>query len=109
MILGRGSGQRYTQTSAPNVYAATLRDGLTSLAGPDAGNQCLIALVIWPGEDYHFYRLDNDGTWSHKSGRTPARNVDDSGNIITDPRTADRGPYAVFGGWLGVGPGVTIA
>lgn len=105
---GRRSGQRYTRTSARNVYAASVRDGLTPLSGPDAGTQCLVALVIWPGEDYHFLRLDNDGTWSQKSGRTPARNIDDSDMIITDPRTADRGPYSVFAGWLGVGAGVNI-
>lgn len=105
---GRASGQRYTRTAAAEVYQATLRDGLTPLSGPDAGSQCLIALVIWPGEDYHFYRLDNNGYWSHKSGRTEARNVDDSGNLITDPRTCDRGPYQVFAGWLGVGPFVNI-
>lgn len=64
--------------------------------------------MVWPGEDYHFYRLDNDGTWSHKSGRTMARNTDDSGQFITNPMTADRGPYTDFSGWLGVGPNANI-
>ncbi|XP_045200620.2 uncharacterized protein LOC123554486 [Mercenaria mercenaria] len=105
---GRASGQRYRITQAGPVYAATLRDGLTPLNGPDAGSECLIALVIWPGEDYHFLRLDNNGYWSQKSGRTEARNVDDSGDLITDPRTCDRGPYTVFAGWLGVGPRASI-
>jgi len=106
--LGRGSGQRYTRTSSANVYAASVRDGLIPLNSPDAGSNCLVALVIWPGEDYHFLRLDIDGTWSQKSGRSRARNTDDSGNRILDPRSADRGPYTVFAGWLGVGPGVTL-
>jgi hypothetical protein len=57
-----------------------------------------VALVIAPGWDYHWYRKGADGTWTHKPGPTPARSVDDSGNIITDPRTADRGPYTVFCG-----------
>lgn len=109
MLTGRASGQRYTRTTADDVYAAAVRDGLTPLPGPDAGGQCLIALVIWPGEDYHFLRLDNDGTWSQKSGRTRARNTDDSQRRILDPRTADRGPYTVFAGFLGVGPGANIA
>lgn len=30
----------------------------------------------------HFYRLDADGTWSHKPGLSEASNRDDKGNII---------------------------
>jgi len=99
---GRASGMRYQRTTARDVYAATIRDGLTPLTSPNAGRGCLIALIIWPGEDYHFLRLDNDGYWSQKSGRTRARNTDDSGNLIRDPRRSDNGPYRVFAGWLGV-------
>jgi len=57
-----------------------------------------VALVISPNWDYHWYRKDRDGRWSHKMGGTPATNLDNSGNIITDPRTADRGSYTVFCG-----------
>jgi len=106
---GRGSGRRFTRREATDVYQACLRDGLTELAGPRARfNECLVALFIWPGEDYHFFRLDSNGLWSQKSGRTEARAVDDSGRRIIDPRTADRGPYTVFAGWLGVGPNIAI-
>ncbi len=57
-----------------------------------------VALVISPGWDYHWYRKGRDGRWSHKMGPTPATNLDNSGNIITDPRTADRGSYTIFCG-----------
>lgn len=57
-----------------------------------------VALVISPGWDYHWYRKDRDGKWSHKMGGSPATNLDNSGNIITDPRTADRGSYSIFCG-----------
>ena len=57
-----------------------------------------VALVISPGSDYHWYRKGRDGKWSHKMGPTPATNLDNSGNIITDPRTADRGSYTTFCG-----------
>jgi hypothetical protein len=57
-----------------------------------------VALVIWPGRDFHWYRLDRTGRWSHKPGVTPASDVDNSGNPIADPRTANRGPYTVFCG-----------
>jgi len=61
-----------------------------------------------PGVDYHWYRLDSTGKWSHKPGPTPATNVDASGNPIASPETANRdysGPdyslnYSVFCGYF---------
>ena len=56
-------------------------------------NHYMIALVIddtGDEQDYHFYRQDNDGYWSHKPGKEEVRRVDASGNLITDPETADR-------------------
>ena len=41
-------------------------------------------------QDYHFYRQDNSGYWSHKPGRTEATNIDASGNLIKNPLIADR-------------------
>jgi len=41
-------------------------------------------------QDYHFYRQDCPGTWSHKPGTNDATNEDASGNAITDPVKADR-------------------
>jgi hypothetical protein len=55
-----------------------------------------VALVIWPNNDYHWYRQDKNGCWSHKPGETPVRNVDNSGNQIADPKTCNRGPYTQF-------------
>jgi hypothetical protein len=46
--------------------------------------------------DYHWYRQNPDGTWSHKPGGTPVTNVDASGNPITDPAAADRN-YKAYG------------
>lgn len=61
-----------------------------------------VALVIKPNQndywDYHWYRKDRDGRWSHKMGQYPATNLDNSGDIITDPETADRGSYTIFCG-----------
>jgi hypothetical protein len=61
-----------------------------------ASNNLTACLVIWPGNDYHFYRKCSGGLWCHKPGQTPARNTDDSGNLITNPQTANRGPYTTF-------------
>lgn len=84
------------------VTAGALADGLVQV-NCDEGcgcNDChhQVALVIAPGIDYHWYRKDRDGKWSHKPGSTAATNLDNSNNIITDPRTADRGIYTVFCG-----------
>lgn len=40
--------------------------------------------------DYHFYRLDEDGTWSHKPGATKARTENFDGKIILRPDEARR-------------------
>ncbi len=68
---------------------------------PTANNKCpktghLVALVIAPNWDFHWYRKGPNGYWSHKPGGTQATNLDNSGNLIPDPRTADRGPYTQF-------------
>lgn len=52
-------------------------------------NTYKIALVMDPKDDYHFLRQNADGTWSHKPGKGFVTNKDFSGNIITDPETAD--------------------
>jgi hypothetical protein len=56
-------------------------------------NHYKIALVIddkGEEQDYHFYRQDEDGYWSHKPGKEDVRRIDASGNLIKDPETADR-------------------
>jgi len=40
--------------------------------------------------DYHFYRQDSSGYWSHKPGATAVINVDASGNLIKNPLKANR-------------------
>ncbi len=49
-----------------------------------------IALVIDPDNDYHFYRQDRDGFWSHKPGGQPVTNLDASGKRIFNPELANR-------------------
>ncbi|HEX8918556.1 MAG TPA: peptidoglycan-binding domain-containing protein [Chloroflexota bacterium] len=98
---GRGSGHPFSTLDCSSVGAGAQADGLTPVSCdqpdcPKCGHR--MALVIWPGQDFHWYRRDIDGTWSHKPGQTRARNVDNSGRSITDPRTADRGPYTDFCG-----------
>ena len=49
-----------------------------------------IALVVHPGEDYHFYRQDADGWWSHKDGSNKVKRYDAEGQPIWNPETAAR-------------------
>jgi hypothetical protein len=99
---GRASGNMYVNINCHDVGNGAQSDGLVPV-NCDEGCGCKecchqVALVIAPGWDYHWYRKDRDGRWSHKMGGTPATNLDESGNIITDPRTADRGAYTIFCG-----------
>jgi len=41
-------------------------------------------------QDYHFYRQDNTGYWSHKPGRTEAIDYDAAKQKIKNPLKADR-------------------
>ena len=49
-----------------------------------------IALVIDADEDYHFFRQDINGWWSHKPGGLKVTNKDASRRPIYDPQLADR-------------------
>jgi hypothetical protein len=102
---GRAHGITVTQSDlndCTKVRQGAIADGLKPVEC-DAGCGCdecqhQVALVVSPGWDYHWYRKDRDGRWSHKMAWTPATNLDNSGNLITDPRTADRGSYTIFCG-----------
>ena len=96
---GLAAGQMYASLSCPDVRKAAIADEL--IDAPDADNACpkeghLVALVVAPGFDFHWYRKGRNGRWSHKPGSTPVIAVDNSNQIILDPRNADRGPYTDF-------------
>jgi hypothetical protein len=103
---GRGCGHMYTAINCVEVTRAALCDGLHHRyqCFPDSEKpRYLVALVIAPGPgfvDYHWYRKNKEGFWSHKPGGTPVRNVDNSGHVITDPSRCDRGPYTIFCGYF---------
>ena len=88
----------YTSVTGNDVRDATVQDKFsdfndtTSSVFPDSNN-CLTALMIMENLDFHFLRQDSGGAWSHKLGANAPINVDNDGNAITDPRTANLGPY----------------
>lgn len=106
---GRATGRPITALTCGGVQPSAVSDGL--VAAPGFANRTsgwYVALVIWPGVDYHWYRQDNNGCWSHKPGSTPVINVDNSGKPITDPRTCDRGSYTNFCSYMITNTGVRI-
>ncbi|MCQ2426996.1 MAG: RICIN domain-containing protein [Clostridia bacterium] len=62
-----------------------------------------VALVI-SSDDYHWYKQDSDGLWSHKQGQLPVSRYDISGHLIIDPQTAERGGYQTFVGYFALTP-----
>lgn len=79
---GWGSGKTITSYDCDQISRYAFYDGLTYT--PAANNLCpsaglLVALVIAPGLDFHWYRLNSDGYWAHKPGVDPATDLDDDG------------------------------
>jgi hypothetical protein len=108
---GRAHGAMTSTMACPNVTTAALADGLVQRC------KCLpigewprrlMALVIDPGYDYHWYRHQRGGFWGHKPGGTAARNTDNSNVIITNPETCNRGGYTSFCGYFYAGRSVVI-
>lgn len=99
---GRASGYVRQALTCSEVSRAAESDGIRPL--PSSGEcpcrEAKIALVVAPGSDYHWYRLDSNNMWSHKPGHTPATNLDNSSNPISNPETADRGSYTDFCGYF---------
>src|ERR1043165_7248628 len=96
---GQAAGAMYTALTCAAVLPAAVADALEDQ--PGANNKCppeghLVALVIAPNIDFHWFRKGRNGLWTHKPGGTAVTNVDNSGKLITDPRTADRGMYTDF-------------
>lgn len=61
-----------------------------------------VALVLWPGNDYHWYRQTPDGRWAHKIATTEAKYTDDSTQTIFMPDECNRGVYTEFLGYFEV-------
>jgi hypothetical protein len=53
-------------------------------------NTSKIAMAVDARSDYHFWRQDNNGYWSHKPGSTDVTNIDAFGRPIWNPQLASR-------------------
>jgi hypothetical protein len=115
---GYGGGQTTPSYKPSDLKAAVIRDGLEFVADPGAGKfptvpegKSLVALItgLAPNytADYHWYRKDRDGRWTHKPGPCeatdryfPYSSID---AVVTDPRTKaawDPTQYDTFVGFF---------
>ena len=78
----------------PDIVARVMGDipgvRLTNATRRCAKGSSKVALVVDPKHDYHWYRQDRDGFWSHKPGGTKVTRHDASGHRIYRPDLADR-------------------
>jgi hypothetical protein len=108
---GKASGHPNNVMQCAQVATAARFDGLVDRCRCLPASEYprrLMALVIAPGMDYHWYRHQIGGFWGHKPGQTAARNTDNSGVVITNPETCDRGNYTNFCGYFYAGKSVKI-
>ena len=106
------SGHEFDSLTASDIISAVYRDMPVfryffrySYYGERPGaREYKVALVIGP-YDYHWYRQDRDGGWSHKQGLTEISYRDASGNFIYDPQVCNRNyggglDYPIFCGYF---------
>lgn len=104
---GRATGQYPYLKLCPQLTEAVLSDGNHRRFDcfPDTEKpRYIMALVLCPIIDYHWYRKHREGFWGHKPGIKRVRNVDNSGQVIYNPETCDRTsgwpPYTEFCGYF---------
>ena len=103
---GEIHGTKYKKTTCDEIIQKMKNDYVNDNVDKTSFEEVLskdrykIALFIDPDkdrkgtkdhdQDYHFYRQDCNGTWSHKPGTNDVTNEDASGNAITNPEKADK-------------------
>jgi hypothetical protein len=97
---GRRTGRMYTGFECGNVSRAANSDGYILECD---GSVRVVALAIWPGFDFHWWRLHPGGFWAHKIGTSMVMRFDNLGRILGNgltPANCDRGPYTLFCGFF---------
>ena len=102
---GYGSGAVYEDITVPEIIRASVSDGFSvECVGKHKQRMIKVWFCLVLHGDFHWYRqtqpVDGEERWCHKMGGSHARNTDDSGQPITDPRTCDRGLYTTEGTYL---------
>ncbi len=98
-----GFGGHYPSLVAPtvtNIGNGARGDGIHDSC---SGDKLKVWFAIWPGNDYHWWRLNKDGAtnrWCHKRGTSPVSNKDQNGNFITNVMNSARWNYSVDGEFM---------
>ncbi|NCC21068.1 MAG: hypothetical protein EOM26_01235 [Alphaproteobacteria bacterium] len=94
MVSARnGERTRSFRVTTAGLIAAFEQDGLVRIARADAVPDDRIIEVFHNGfDDFHVYRRDSNGRYSHMPLYSLPRDTDERGKPITDPKTCDRGP-----------------
>jgi hypothetical protein len=75
-----------------HLFNKAVEDGLLPVlaenAVPVEGYYLVALFESAKGENWHWYRQDAEGSWSHKDGQTHVRDTDADCRKITDPRQA---------------------
>jgi len=85
-------------------------DEVTSAICPSGMYKVALVYQSEGNKDYHWYRQNPDGTWSHKMPGIAVKNVDTSNQTIYDPQECNRNytaygkEYDVFLGYYAVYP-----
>jgi hypothetical protein len=103
------SFNNYFQNYSVEEFRTTLvegavKDGLIRLQKPEDRRGYYLAALVFPDDgndfDFHWYRQDADGSWSHKNGWGVVTNKDDEGVMISDPREAVSQEFPIFGSFF---------
>ncbi|MBI1301857.1 MAG: hypothetical protein GC137_09410 [Alphaproteobacteria bacterium] len=93
----RTESYSFTQDTLPSLLES---DGLIKVDISDlpACSEMLIAAIVYGSEDFHFYRRDQNGFWSHKWGNGRVKRLDSSGHLIRSPeKCVERGVNSFVG------------
>jgi len=100
---GAGGGAPVIFGDCDDFHDALIADGLTRLQQQQLeqplGGGWPMALFVLPPDfsDFHVYRQDSTGRWSHKPGGYPVRDCDEDGHVIINPRQANTLHYRLCG------------
>ncbi len=98
-VPGAAGGEPMKRMTVGDLRAGLIKDGAIPAEEPVSGGlppqksgYRLIAGVLSPeaNGDFHFYRREKDGFWTHKPARTEVLYADAVGKLIDDPRAAAR-------------------
>lgn len=86
------------------MLKGAVEDGLAQVDGLVSKDGYYLIAVFFKNHpsnfNIHWYRQDDDETWSHKNGSDAVKSRDSNGNIIHDPRDVIDPDYPIFGSFF---------